>query len=218
MVLGVCGLNGAGKSVLCAALAELCGFKVLSLSDAIRASLRADGMEVSRANLIERGTALRNEGGPGTLGTLIGGEIVGEAGKEESTSCWVVDSFRHPAEAECLSAVLEEAEAEFAPFLLVAVDAEPSVRYARMVSRARPGDSIASLEEWQAAEDLELAHPDPNGQQLAAVLRAASVRIDNNTDGASQEGMLHSLISALAAAPHPLHADALSLRSSATDE
>ncbi|KNC52948.1 UPF0200 protein [Thecamonas trahens ATCC 50062] len=180
LVVGVCGLNGSGKSVLCAALAAAAGCRVVSLSDAIRSSLAGDGIDPSRAALIARGNELRNEGGAGVLGARVGASIAASVAAGDAPR-WVVDSFRHPDEVRELAAAVGDGPTGV-PFVLVAVDAEPSVRYHRMRARGRLGDSITSFEEFAQTEALELAHPDPNGQQLAAVLELAAVRIDNNAE------------------------------------
>lgn len=65
-------------------------------------------------------------------------------------------------------------------FRLIAVEASPDVRFARLQARGRAGDS-KTLEEFMKVEKLENNHPDPAGQQLDAVLELADLRIDNNT-------------------------------------
>ena len=67
MLIGVAGLNSAGKGEVVSYLVER-SFYALSLSDVIRQELADRGIEESRERMIETGTALRAEGGPAVLG------------------------------------------------------------------------------------------------------------------------------------------------------
>ncbi len=58
MILGVSGLNGAGKGEVVRYL-EARSFYALSLSDVIRDELRERGLEESRERMIEAGNAIR---------------------------------------------------------------------------------------------------------------------------------------------------------------
>ena len=66
MILGVSGLNGAGKGEVVRFL-EQRSFTPLSLSDVIREELRSKGLDETRDRMIETGTAMRAAEGPGVL-------------------------------------------------------------------------------------------------------------------------------------------------------
>jgi dephospho-CoA kinase len=139
------------------------GFAVHSLSDVVREEAAARGLPPERGHLIEVGNALRRALGPGALAE----RIVPRLGMRD-----VVDSIRNPAEVEVLRRV--------PGFLLVAVRASLSTRFARSRARARPGDP-ATLEAFQAREDQENA-TDPSGQQLERTAALADVVVDNDGD------------------------------------
>lgn len=126
MVLGVCGLNGCGKSTVCEYYVER-GYQCISLSDAIRDALRAEGESTSRENMIAMGNRLRDESGAGVLGERT-------AAKLDLARCsYVIDSIRHPAEVAALRERVHS-------FRLIAVRVDAAVRYARLAARSRAGD------------------------------------------------------------------------------
>jgi dephospho-CoA kinase len=81
--------------------------------------------------------------------------------KMDPAGDYAVDSVRHPAEVEPL-------RRDGRPFLLLWVDADESVRFARMRARGRVGDP-ETLEELRTLEARELGSADPAAQQLNAV-------------------------------------------------
>ena len=163
MILGVSGLNGAGKGEVVDVLASL-GFRAFSLSDVIRDELRAQRLEPTRERMIETGNALRAAEGPAGLATRL-------AAKLERGQDYVVDSIRHPAEAETLRAFA-------ADFRLIWVAAAEHVRFDRMRRRGRVGDPT-TLEDLREVEGRELANENPSAQQLLAVRDLADVTVAN---------------------------------------
>ena len=164
MILGVSGFNGAGKGEIVRFL-EARSFYPLSLSDVIRDELRAKGLEETRERMIETGRALRAAHGPGGLAERLASRLLPDRN-------YVIDSVRHPAEVEVL-------RARTGRFRLLWVDADESVRLARIRARGRHGDP-KTLEELRAFEARELANEDPAGQQLLAVQRLADFTLRND--------------------------------------
>lgn len=164
MILGVSGLNGAGKGEVVEHLASQ-GFRALSLSDVIRDELAKKGLEPTRERMIETGNAIRASEGPSALATRLVPRV-------ESGGDTVVDSIRHPAEAESLRALANG-------FRLIWVHADETVRFERMRERGRIGDPT-TLEELQEIEGRELRSDDPAAQQLLAVRDLADVELSNN--------------------------------------
>jgi dCMP deaminase len=163
MRVGVAGPNAAGKGEV-VRLLERRSFYKASLSDAIRADLARDGKEPTRENMIERGRALRERFGPAVLAERVQRNLPNDRNH-------VIDSIRHPAEAEALRAGGD--------FVLLWVDAEPRVRFERSLARGRSGDGtdFARFEELEARE---LASADGAAQQLLAVRALADVVIRND--------------------------------------
>jgi dCMP deaminase len=164
MIIGVSGLNGAGKGEFVKYLEER-SFYVQSLSDAIRDVLAREGLEENRELMMETGTRLRSEGGPGALAI----EIIKKLQPDRN---YAIDSIRHPAEVEALKAHSPE-------FQLVWVDAEIDVRFARMQARGRIGDP-ETLDRLRELEGRELGSANPAAQQLHAVRDMADFVVRND--------------------------------------
>ena len=169
MILGVSGLNGAGKGEIVRFLEER-SFYALSLSDVIREELRRQGLEETRERMIETGNAMRAAEGPGGLA----GRLAGQLSPDRN---YVIDSVRHPAEVDLLRVRTER-------FKLIWVEADEAGRFERIRARGRGGDP-ASLEELRALEGRELASADPAAQQLLAVREIADFVVQN--DGSIEE-------------------------------
>ena len=168
MIIGVAGRNGAGKGELVSFL-EARSFTALSLSDAIRAELAAQGLEESRERMIETGQAMRRHAGPGALAQGLAKQLLPDRN-------YAIDSIRHPVEVEILRA---HAESSGHVFNLVWVDSKLEIRFDRIVARGRSGDPT-TLAELEALEARERGSEDPNAQQLDAVEAGADFRIAND--------------------------------------
>lgn len=165
MIFGLSGLNGAGKGEVLRFLEER-SFYALSLSDVIRERLAEQGLEETRERMIQAGTAIRAERGPGGLAEILSEKLLHDRN-------YVIDSVRHPAEVEVLRRSSDH-------FQLIWVDAPAEVRLARMRARGRAGDA-RDLEELHALEKRELGSDDPAAQQLDAVHALADVTLVNDT-------------------------------------
>mmetsp|Transcript_25734 Transcript_25734/g.64624 ORF Transcript_25734/g.64624 Transcript_25734/m.64624 type:complete len:193 (+) Transcript_25734:313-891(+) len=163
----------------------------------------------TRACLIEAGNTLRRRDGPGALAvatlsrldeiraspssslpscSTISDAIVCESPRKLpewmiGRGCVAIDSIRHPAEVEAL-------RKGPCPFLLLHVTAPAKLRYAWLLSRNRAGD-VKTEEEFVAAEELELRHPDKDGQQLLDVFAEADLQLENTA--ASREAFFEYL-------------------------
>jgi dCMP deaminase len=178
MILGVSGLNGAGKGEVVKYL-EARSFYPLSLSDVIREELRARGLEETRERMIETGRELRARHGLAVLADRLRERI-------EPDRHYVIDSIRHPAEVEALR--------RFGPrFRLLWVDADPAVRFERLRARGRPGDP-ATPEQMQALEARERGGEGDSAQQLDAVAKLADVRLRNDGSLAALHAQVQAVL------------------------
>jgi len=166
MIIGLSGLNGAGKGEIVRFL-EARSFSSSSLSDVIRDELKARGLDETRERMIETGNAIRARSGPGGLALRLVERLVPDRN-------YVVDSVRHPAEVD----VLRERATSFR---LIWVEAPEEVRLARLHARARPGDP-ATLADLKRLEQRELGSDDPAAQQLLAVRALADFTVVNDGD------------------------------------
>lgn len=168
MIIGLTGKNGSGKTAVSEYLKSR-GFDYHSLSDAIREEIRRRGREVTRDILIYVGTDLRETFGPGILAERV-------LGKLERDHNYVIDSIRNPVEVE----VLKRRE----DFILVAVEADPKIRFERSLIRGRE-DAAQSFEKFMAEEKRELESDNPASQQLYATRDLAEIVVEN--DGSLEE-------------------------------
>jgi dCMP deaminase len=177
MIIGVSGPNGAGKGEFVSYLEER-SFYVHSLSDVIRDELARRGVEESRERMIEVGTELRAQGGPGALASGLLKKLLPDRN-------YAIDSIRHPAEVEVLR--------EFAhDFHLVWVDAEIETRFERLRLRGRAGDP-ETLERLRELEGRELGSDDPAAQQLLAVKAIADFEVRNDGGFAELHESIHAV-------------------------
>ncbi|MCH2170962.1 AAA family ATPase [Myxococcota bacterium] len=165
VIVGVSGLNGAGKGEVVHFL-EAAGFDSCSLSDVIRRDLSERGLEETRERMIEAGNAIRGALGPGGLAEKMLPQLDGEGR-------FVVDSIRHPAEVEVLRRHDEG-------FRLLWVECDEAIRLPRMRDRGRPGDP-ETLEQLRVLEGRELESDDPRAQQLLAVRAMADAVVLNDS-------------------------------------
>ena len=109
---------------------------------------------------------LRSSGGSGILADLMIENI--------STSAnHIVDSIRNPSEADSLNRKYSNHE-----FYLISVDADPEIRFQRLKTRGRVGDS-STWEQFLHQEALEESD-DPSKQQLLLTMKKADFSLDNS--------------------------------------
>lgn len=159
-LIGLTGTNGAGKGEAAAFFRER-GYAYASLSDILREELRARGLEAARDNLIRIGNELRHAFGPDVLARRTMAGVTGPS---------VIDSIRNLREVAFLRAQ--------AGFILLAFDAPPEVRFARVRARGRD-ESAATLDTFLAKEAEERAGGEA-AQQLEACMAEADVLIWND--------------------------------------
>lgn len=162
LVIGLTGPNAAGKGEVADHLRSL-GFRCHSLSDIVREAAAARDLPPEREHLIRIGTELRREGGAGVLAE----RILDRLGHRD-----VVDSIRNPSEVTVLRRRPD--------FILVGVTAPVEQRFARSLTRDRPGDP-RTLDEFVERERQENTS-DAHAQQLRATFELADTVLVNDRD------------------------------------
>ena len=139
MIVGVAGLNGAGKGEIVRFLEER-SFAVVSLSDVLRGELGKRGVSETRERMIGLGREMRELEGADALARRA-------IALMRPDRNYVVDSIRHPAE---VGALRESGRR----FLLIWVEAREEVRLERIRHRGRAGDptGLAALRRLEAKE------------------------------------------------------------------
>lgn len=161
-IIGVAGTNGAGKDAVGNFLAQKHNYLFVSVSDLIRAELRARGLGVERENTRMLSAEWRREFG---LSVLVDRAMAEFAKVQDRYAGVVMASLRNPAEPERIHEL---------GGVMVWVDADPKVRYARVTKNARPGrdaDDNKTFEQFLAEEKIEM-----QGSGDAAALNMNAVR------------------------------------------
>jgi dCMP deaminase len=160
MIIGLTGNLCAGKGEVANYLKSL-GFFSCSLSDVLREEADKLGMQKTRDNMIALGNKLRKEHGNGVLAQKIK-KILPE---DQNI---VIDSIRNPEEVRELN--------QLPGFILVGVDSLEETRFARMLTRNRPGDPKTIEDFRKINEDLGVEY----GQQVQNCMKMANCILVNN--------------------------------------
>jgi dephospho-CoA kinase len=182
MIIGITGTDGAGKGTVVDYLVSRHGFTHYSSRDFIME-------EVTRLNLPTDRNQLRLTAND--LREQFGNDVIVRKAYEKAASenkdTVVIESIRAMAEVEYLKSN---------GGILLAVDADPVVRYARVQGRRSETDKV-SYEEFLAHEALENNDPNPHGMQKAKVMEAADYTIKNSTDKKSLAREVEKFIESL---------------------
>ncbi|HOZ36676.1 MAG TPA: AAA family ATPase [bacterium] len=164
MIIGITGTLGAGKGTIVEYLKSK-GFKHYSARDFITQEIVRRGMPVNRDSMVEIGNDLRAKNGASyVLEELYKRAVVGGG------DC-ILESIRTVGEVEALRKKNN--------FYLLAVDADPKLRYKRIVVRGSSTDRI-SFEDFVANEKRECESEDPAKQNLTKCIALADFKLENN--------------------------------------
>lgn len=163
-IIGITGTLGAGKGTVVDYLAAK-GFIHYSARDFIIREIERRGLPVNRDSMTPVANDLRATHSPSYIAEALYDEA-SAAGKNA-----VIESLRTEGEIAALRAK--------GNFVLIAVDADPKLRYERIVARGSETDKI-SFEKFLGDEAREMHATDPNKQNLARCIELADHRIMNN--------------------------------------
>ena len=149
IVLGLTGKNASGKGTVAEILKKK-NFTYHSLSDSLRDELKTLKKEETRENLIDIGNKLRVKGGPGVLADKL-------IPKLNSENNHIVDSIRNPLEVISL-----RKETLLRRFFLISIGADSRLRYDRLCSRGRTGDT----DSWEKFVEQEKKEVNAMGKEL----------------------------------------------------
>lgn len=156
---------GAGKGTVVEYLEKTRGFRHYSVRGFLMELIEKEGMLQNRDSMFLLGNRLRSEHGPSFITDQLYLKAVA-AGE----NC-IIESIRTPGEAASLKAK--------GNFTLLAVDADPKLRYGRITERGSETDSV-SFETFIENEQREMSSADPNKQNLKECLRMADFILTNN--------------------------------------
>ena len=168
-IIGITGTLGAGKGTVVDYLKSK-GFSHYSMSGFVVREIERRGLPVNRDNMVVVANDLRATNSPSYIAEALYGEALAVGANA------VIESLRTEGEITALRAK--------GNFHLFAVDADPKIRYGRIVARGGVKDNV-SFEKFQADEALEMHATDPNKQNLARCIELADYRIIN--DGTKED-------------------------------
>ncbi|MBN2637894.1 MAG: AAA family ATPase [Bacteroidales bacterium] len=164
-VIGITGTLGAGKGTIVDYLIEKKGFAHFSVRQFLIEEIEKHGLPVNRDTMTTTANEIRKEHDPAYIIKVLYDQAL-QKGQNA-----IIESIRTPGEVEFLK--------NQGVFYLFAVDADPKVRYGRIVTRASETDHV-DYETFLSNEKREMTTSDPNKQNLARCIEMADYRFNNN--------------------------------------
>lgn len=162
IIFGLVGPLASGKGAFKAYVEKKYGAKDCRFSSILRDVLTRIGVTIDRTNLQKVSTVLRANFGEDLLAKVI----VNDA-RQIETDIVVIDGVRRFADIKFLK--------ELEHFYLVAIEAEPKLRYERMITRnENVGDKDKTYEQFLLDNEAEA------DREIPEVMKQASFKIDNN--------------------------------------
>lgn len=168
LVVGLVGPLGSGKTTVAEYLVSQ-GYLSLKFSQLIDKEIARRGIERTRAVQQDIGDSLRAEHGLDYIGKLL----VTNINLDEKHTKFVVEGFRNPSEVSPFR--------ELDNFILIGLNADPIVRFERLVKRKQDRDP----KDWEAfqqqeARDQGIAQP-AHGQNVLGSLELADFIVDTDS-------------------------------------
>ena len=165
IIFGITGTLGAGKGTIVEYLISKYNFEHYSVRAYLIERIEEKGLPVNRDSMVVVANELRASQSP----SFIIDELYKKA-VESGKNC-IIESIRTPGEVDSLR--------KKENFWLIAVDADPKVRYERITARKSETDNV-SFEAFVENEKREMTSVDPNKQNLSKCIEMADFVIDNS--------------------------------------
>ncbi len=166
-IIGITGTMGAGKGTIVDYLIKHYGYTHYSVRGYLIEEAQRRGMTLNRDTFVVVANDLRALHGA----SFIVDELYRRAKATGGNA--IIESIRTPGEVESLR--------QNEHFLLFAVDADPKIRYDRIVSRASETDHV-TYETFLANEQREMDSTDPNHQNVGRCMQLADYVFQNDSD------------------------------------
>lgn len=168
-IIGIGGTNGSGKDTVAHMLAERHRFLFISGSDLLRDEARRRNLPVERDVLRNISAEWRREHGLGVLVDKAVEAFGASAGKYDGL---VLVSLRNPGEADRVHELGGK---------VVWVDADPKIRYQRVISRQRTPEDNKTFEQFLKEEQEEMHYSgDETTLNMSGVKAKADIFVENN--------------------------------------
>ncbi len=165
IIVGITGTLGAGKGTIVDYLISHHSYKHFSVRGYLTEIINQRGLALNRDSMVLVANDLRANHTP----SYIAEQLLTQA--ELSGGHCIIESIRTVGEVTALR--------KKGGFYLFAVDADPKLRYQRIVERGSETDKV-SYETFIENEQREMTSTDPNKQNLAACQALADYKFDNN--------------------------------------
>jgi dephospho-CoA kinase len=165
LIIGITGTLGAGKGTIVDFLTKEKGFVHFSVRAFIAEEIIRRGMIVNRDSMVLVANDLRKNNSSSYITDCLYEKALA-LGKNS-----IIESIRTPGEIYSLR--------EKGGFNLIAIDADPVIRYRRISARNSETDKV-SFETFLANEHREMTSTDPNAQNLSKCIELADYKLWNN--------------------------------------
>jgi len=165
IILGITGTIGAGKGTIVEYLVENKNYEHYSVRNFLIQIIEQQKLPVNRDSMVAIANDLRQLHGPAYIVAELY-KIALKSGKNA-----IIESIRTPGEIELLRSKSN--------FYLLAVDAEPQVRYRRVLKRQSETDDI-TYDTFLDNEKREMESDDPNKQNISVCIKKADFVINND--------------------------------------
>lgn len=165
IIFGITGTLGAGKGTIVDFLLKEKGFAHFSVREFISAEIIRRGMILNRDSMVLVANDLRKKNSPSYIIDCLY-EKAKSTGKDS-----IIESIRTPGEVYSLR--------KKGGFYLIAIDADPEVRYERIKSRQSETDHV-SYQTFLENEHREMESLDPNAQNIGRCIELADFKLWNN--------------------------------------
>lgn len=165
LIIGITGTIGAGKGTIVDFLQHKLGFLHFSVRSFLTKEIQKRGLLLNRDSMVLVANELRAKYAPWYIV-----EQLYQQALESRTNC-IIESLRTPGEVEMLR--------QKGNFYLLAVDADPEIRYKRIQGRMNETDNI-TYEVFLENEQREMISEDPNKQNISKCIQMADFRLINN--------------------------------------
>jgi dephospho-CoA kinase len=170
IIIGITGTIGAGKGTLVEYLKQQVHFRHFSVRDFLTQEILRRQLPINRDSMTHIANELRATHSP----SYIIDQLYDQAVQNGDNA--VIESIRTPGEVLSLR--------KKPNFFLFAIDADPAIRYQRIVARASETDQV-DYQTFLANEAREMQATNPNKQNLQQCIAMADFHFDNN--GSCQE-------------------------------